>query len=408
PGGPPPPPGRPPRSPTRGPARARRRRARLVRRAHIPRYDIREWEEAHGGMVPDHPAVFTGAQTREDQIFRDLDTFLASHGDHRVNALPEYAQAGGHLAYIGVAVNGEVKLQRLRELASSWNDTHLYYNDFKCSPLCQKVVKMFGTPGLFNVSSTKSTNFLIGGPESGLPFHKHTKTWQGLSVGRKAWYVVPAGSMSEAVHDATGPYIFPVRSYHRAMQRLPVGQRPLYCVQHPGEIFYIPDFWWHSTMNLDGFQLAYGAKPCCKDQVKTDQRRAVMKVYPRQEWDTDEDGGFGWGNPFPYSIIPRVKEVERACKGEPSRSPTALEEPLRRMAEQAARAAELHEDKGMRDTAAFAHCVLAKKASSFLAGRRCNQSSQVQREMSACVERWRRVAANLSAVVSQTECPLSS
>lgn len=372
----------------------------------IPRYDIREWETKHGGKVPDHPAVFTGAGTKEDQIFHDLQAFLAAHGDHEVTALPEYAQAGGHLAYIGIDVVGEATA-RLKELAKDWNNTHLYYNDFRCSSLCKKIVAMFGTPKLFQAPSTVSTNFLIGGPESGLPFHKHTKTWQGLSVGRKAWYVVPPGSMSEAMHDATGPYIFPVRSYHRAMQRLPVGQRPLYCVQHPGEIFYIPDFWWHSTMNLDSFQLAYGAKPCCLRELhKTEQHSAVMEHYPQQKFDHDTSGGFGWESPMPYSIIPRVKDFERACKGE-DRPAGGLDDPLRRISEGAARAVSQQEDKGLSDTAAFAHCVLAKKVHTVLK-QGCVLSENIRQGMSSCIQQWRDVAANLSSSVARKECVLKS
>lgn len=376
----------------------------------IPRYNIDEWEAKHNGLLPDHPAIFTGAGTREDQIFRDLETFLEAHGDQQVTALPEYAQAGGHLAYIGISVQGQAQAP-LRELAKDWNDTHLYYNDFRCSPLCKQVVAMFGTPKLFDAPKMVSTNFLIGGPESGLPFHKHSKTWQGLSVGRKAWYVVPHGSMSEAVHDATGPYIFPVRSYHRAMQRLPVGQRPLYCVQHPGEIFYIPDSWWHATMNLDQFQLAYGAKPCCKSQVSnTQERNAVMQHYPSVAFDTAKDDGFGWSQPFPFSIIPRVKEVERSCNGEEHyHQYSFLEDPLSRMEKRATRAAETQEDRGLTDTAAFAHCVLAKKVYRLLENGSCKKvDEQVRQDMSSCVDRWRRTAESLSAKVALRECTLAS
>merc|ERR1719188_20732 len=160
-------------------------------------------------------------------------------------------------------------------------------------------------------------------------------------------------------------------------------------------------------MNLDAFQLAFGAKPQGKTQlVETDEKKAVMERYPRQHWDSATDGGFGWENPFPYSIIPRVREVERACNGEQSRSTTALEEPLKRIAEIASKAVNDREDNGMTDTAAFAHCVLAKRTQQFV--KKCKVPNEAKNELASSTERWRQTAAKLSAEVSHKECTITS
>jgi hypothetical protein len=67
--------------------------------------------------------------------------------------------------------------------------------------------------------------------------------------------------MSAALGDAVGPWVFPPNAFAEQVAKLPVGQRPLTCVQQPGEIVAFPDYWWHATYNLDDLTLAYGQKP---------------------------------------------------------------------------------------------------------------------------------------------------
>lgn len=41
------------------------------------------------------------------------------------------------------------------------------------------------------------------------------------------------------------------KMYPRARSHAWSGPRPMDCVQHPGEIMYVPDGWWHAVLNLD-------------------------------------------------------------------------------------------------------------------------------------------------------------
>merc|ERR1712176_1400326 len=118
-----------------------------------------------------------------------MKKFVELFGTSVVKAAPEYGQAGGFGANID---NQAAHQTRLKDLVKSWNDTHFYYSYFECpaGSVCSKVWKQLGTPEIFKGKST-STNFLICGPESGLPLHAHQKTWQGLVTGRKAWFLIP-------------------------------------------------------------------------------------------------------------------------------------------------------------------------------------------------------------------------
>jgi len=330
----------------------------------IPRYDMAAWIEQHGKFVPDHPAVFVNTGTHEAEVFPSMEVFLARHGNERVVALPEYAQSGSHLKDPNAA--GRINAS-FRELADIWNDTFVYFSDFKCleGSLCWNSSQQFGAPAIFATRQFQSKNFLVGGPDSGLPFHKHGMTWQGLSMGRKAWYVLPPGSMSEEMHDETGPYIFPVRAYHGSMVAKPLGQRPLYCVQHPGEVVYVPNAWWHATMNLDRFQVAYGEKPNTKHQEngRSPALARMLGVFPQRAFDSagytsamaaGEDSNV---DPMPYSLVPRRTHLMHECGRRLDDAAVGLGEPMRRMR---ALAGSRTMRCGLAETAAFAHCTTAR------------------------------------------------
>jgi len=327
----------------------------------IQHYDMDEWMAKHGNVAPDHPAVFTGTHTHEVEVFPSAEAFLAKHGDTMVTALPEYATSGGALKHPFAA--GKVTAS-FRQLTSFWNDSFVYFSDFKCykDSLCSNVAEQFGKPELFLARTIRSRNFLVGGPDSGLPFHKHGMTWQGLAMGRKAWYILPPGSMSEELHDATGPYLFPVRAYHHLMQRRRLGARPLYCVQNPGEVLFVPQYWWHSTMNLDAYQVAYGEKPMKAIQPRSQELSAILSHFPAQAFDT---GGFtasqgsgptGRENPMPYTLMARQHHLRDSCNS------SEVEGPAYGIAGALARMRGLAGSSlmqcGLAETAAFAHCMM--------------------------------------------------
>ena len=95
-----------------------------------------------------------------------------------------------------------------------------------------------------------SRNFLVGGDRSGLPFHKHARTWQMLFTGRKVWYLLPPGVWPEALAKLVGPYLYPADAWAAAADALPSSEGLLKCEQLPGEILYFPDDWWHATLNV--------------------------------------------------------------------------------------------------------------------------------------------------------------
>ena len=95
-------------------------------------------------------------------------------------------------------------------------------------------------PGGFICRQNTNRQWYLGGAGSGAPYHYHKDAWNVAVFGRKRWFLTP-----------------PLRSFYSSQ---PVADwlradgerrdRPLECVQEPGDILYVPHMWGHATLNL--------------------------------------------------------------------------------------------------------------------------------------------------------------
>ena len=94
--------------------------------------------------------------------------------------------------------------------------------------------------------------FSIGKDGAGLPLHEHAQTWSELIIGRKRW------SIYHPTHRPLPPPGFSPMQTHvewllgENYTMLAPEQKPLECVQQPGEVVYLPDGWLHGTVSLGG------------------------------------------------------------------------------------------------------------------------------------------------------------
>ena len=91
-----------------------------------------------------------------------------------------------------------------------------------------------------------SLAFHVGSNNTGLPLHMHTDAFDALVYGAKHWIFYnasrsPPGYPSRLGHHSWLMQILPL---------LPSHERPMQCVQYPGDIMYIPETWFYATHSL--------------------------------------------------------------------------------------------------------------------------------------------------------------
>ena len=90
------------------------------------------------------------------------------------------------------------------------------------------------------ISSDARSFVSLAQPGKGLPFHKHGKTYLTLVTGTKDWLIAPPKvrlTPQMLWTSNSSNYCFPIDSPVRRVR------------QHAGEIFYLPEGWWHATIN---------------------------------------------------------------------------------------------------------------------------------------------------------------
>lgn len=97
----------------------------------------------------------------------------------------------------------------------------------------------------------KSCFFTMGGDESGVQFHRHNEGWNLVLAGAKRWFLYAPDRLPVPHYPANE---LPIRDwllhYYGGLQRLAVQHRPAECIQTRGELMYVPEGWYHATVNL--------------------------------------------------------------------------------------------------------------------------------------------------------------
>ena len=89
--------------------------------------------------------------------------------------------------------------------------------------------------------------FSLGGKGSGVHLHHHSDGWSYLFEGKKRWFFRPPYTLPSITHMG----FIRMRYWldKGVYPKLNPDEKPLECVQKPGELIYIPESWWHGTIN---------------------------------------------------------------------------------------------------------------------------------------------------------------
>jgi len=265
------------------------------------RFNGPEWFKKQGcsgetcsGKMPTKPTVFTGMMDDWGgmQMNWTYEMMADMYGSVHIELFDEWEQAGGVLGYAVAGKSGGSAFQ-VRDVVRKFRDEHFMgeHEDFYCGAVDSKTNKdRNGSPphgrvsvdckmslccqmkgaGIIKVpkwlegdSFPTGESFSFSPSGGGFAMHAHSAAWLGLVHGEKAWFVEDPTKIdpSRPYYDKVLPQILNARGFAKQVMQLPVAKRPWFCVQRKGDLLYLPDAWWHATLNRGDFSLAFGTKP---------------------------------------------------------------------------------------------------------------------------------------------------
>ena len=96
--------------------------------------------------------------------------------------------------------------------------------------------------------------FFLGASRSGVSFHKHADAWNAILFGHKRWFLYPP---TKTPPGGVWPGYSQMDWLKAVYPTLEDNDKPIECVQEAGEILYLPESYYHETINI-GDTLAIG------------------------------------------------------------------------------------------------------------------------------------------------------
>ena len=202
------------------------RRASLLRKYGAATVDV--------GAIP-YSEVFTGKRSRR----MTLREYVSSAMPHAKQAAPKKAQsteAGTRASTDYVFLYADSLFSQVHESA----------DELPNPQWVQELSPYALGDQTFLVYQASLTEFYLGAPGSGAPFHTHAAAWNYLAHGRKLWALTPPAEALVSVQPAHRLFFEELDSLPKALGVQP----PRMCVQRAGDLLVLPWQWGHATLNL--------------------------------------------------------------------------------------------------------------------------------------------------------------
>ena len=180
------------------------------------------------------------------------DAILKEHGDYPFHLHNTYNKSLSEL----LVVNHKYWMgHAVYPSHACYSDPWRPYSPF----LFDQLSSSYHVPPYFQPMST----FQMGigsGYGVGVPPENHPSSWFAAVVGRKRWLLHP--------DDRVEPEQMMLNRWDGRCEPTGKIETSLECLQEPGEVIWVPNYWWHETCGLDPFSAGIGGityKGCCAD-----------------------------------------------------------------------------------------------------------------------------------------------
>ena len=92
-----------------------------------------------------------------------------------------------------------------------------------------------------------SMQFIMGGNNTGSPFHWHSPAFNRLYIGNKKWWMYPP---NQSIYTSIHPYVY-INNNNNNTSILDDNINVFQFIQQPGDIVFAPNEWAHCTLNIN-------------------------------------------------------------------------------------------------------------------------------------------------------------
>jgi hypothetical protein len=207
---------------------------------NVERLPMAEFDNVFFRAHIDRPFVLVGAADRQSaiQAATQRAALLASLGDHVVTL-----SSSNTFSYVKRKVPLRHYVDEMRDDHGSHlsNETFYLFGNTD-AVVWAPLLDLYVLPPLANQHERVALSFGVGPDASGVQVHVHGPVWAETLFGRKRWFLFAPATTPRFDPDARS-----VSWIDDVEQREALGA--LDCTLGPGEILWIPNMWWHATLN---------------------------------------------------------------------------------------------------------------------------------------------------------------
>ncbi|CAC5382402.1 unnamed protein product [Mytilus coruscus] len=217
-----------------------------IEKRKIEELSSEEFEKVYRYKKPVIVTFPNGANDWADADKWTVSNLKKEYGDFRIYSgnAREIVRRGGN-GEVGSSFSDFVD-KLIQEEDETGEPLYVFDRNFYNSSTLPKTLK---PPNIFKIQNgVDDSIFFLGASRSGVSFHKHADSWNGVLYGRKRWFLYPIDHTPPGgVFTGYTMLEWFDMIYPKIKAEV---DKPIECVQRAGEILYLPEGFYHGTINI--------------------------------------------------------------------------------------------------------------------------------------------------------------